>query len=35
MKAIWHKYKVWLLISMFYAVYAVIKGFRTLKSMDI
>ncbi len=35
MKGIWHKYKIWLLIGVFYAVYWVVKGFKMVKQIDI
>ena len=35
MKWIWHKYKIWLLIGVFYAAYGVVKSFKMLKHMDI
>ena len=35
MKSIWHKYKVWLLIGVFYTAYGVVKGFKMLKHIDI
>jgi hypothetical protein len=35
MKGIWHKYKIWLLIGVFYAAYCAVKGFKMLKHIDI
>jgi len=35
MKCIWHKYKIWLLIGVFYTAYCVIKSFKILKHIDI
>ena len=34
MKGIWHKYKIWLLIGVFYAAYCVVKGFKMVKQID-
>ena len=31
MKSIWQKYKIWLLIAGFYAVYSVLRIFKMLK----
>jgi len=35
MKSIWHKYKIWLLIGMFYTAYCAVKSFKMLKHIDI
>jgi len=35
MKVIWQKYKVWLLIWLFYVAYYVIKSLIKLKSIDV
>jgi hypothetical protein len=35
MKGIWHKYKIWLLIGVFYAAYWVAKGFKIVKQIDM
>jgi hypothetical protein len=35
MKGIWHKYKIWLLIGVFYAAYCVVKGIKMVKQIDI
>ena len=35
MKGIWQKYKIWLLIGVFYSAYWVVKGFKMLKRIDI
>ena len=35
MKFIWQKYKTWLLILVFYAVYGAIKSFKMLKHINI
>ena len=35
MKVIWQKYKVWLLIWLFYAAYYAIKSLIKLKSIDV
>ena len=34
MKTIWHKYKIWLLIIVFYTAYCVAKSFKMFKQMD-
>jgi len=35
MKGIWKKYKVWLLIWIFYSAYWVIKSIKMMKSIDL
>ena len=35
MKVIWKKYKVWLLIWLFYAAYYAMKSLIKLKSIDL
>jgi len=35
MKVIWQKYKVWLLIWLFYAAYYALKSLIKLKSIDV
>jgi len=35
MKGIWQKYKVWLLIWLFYTAYGFIKCIKMLKSIDV
>ena len=35
MKWIWQKYKIWLLVGVFYSAYCVVKGFKMLKRIDI
>jgi len=35
MKVIWQKYKVWLLIWLFYMAYYAIKSLIKLKSIDV
>jgi hypothetical protein len=35
MKTIWQKYKIWLLIVMFYAAYLAVKSLKVLKNIDI
>ena len=35
MKYIWHKYKIWLLIVVFYTVYCVVKSYKMIKQIDI
>jgi hypothetical protein len=34
MKGIWKKYKVWLLIWLFYTAFWLVKGIQMLKSVD-
>lgn len=35
MKCIWQKYKIWLLIVMFYAVFGIVKIFKLLNQINI
>ncbi len=35
MKGIWQKYKIWLLIGVFYIAYCVVKGFKMVKQIDM
>jgi hypothetical protein len=35
MKTIWQKYKVWLLIVMFYTAYLAVKSLKVLRNIDI
>jgi hypothetical protein len=35
MKYIWQKYKIWLLIAVFYTAYLLVKSFKILKQIDI
>ena len=35
MKTIWQKYKIWLLIVLFYAAYMLAKSLKILKHIDI
>jgi len=35
MEGIWKKYKVWLLIWLFYTAYLLVKGIKMLKSIGL
>ena len=35
MKGIWKKYKVWLLIWLFYTAYWLVKGIKLMKSINL
>jgi hypothetical protein len=35
MRFIWHKYKIWLLITVFYTAYLLVKSFKILMHFNI